>query len=659
GWFGASDYTFYHGDTTLTVPFDNQELTVSVQTPETVKPGQQVPWKLMAKNAHNAPINGQASVSIYDKSLDYYAQARPPFTLSSLFDQQAQAPHLIFSRLPNNNLEVFSGTRPSFWEAFPQIPSLDLQMQRRYYRNTSTYGTTKMALAAAAPMMKGRAVAEEALESVEFSADVATDDMANQVTSMDGAVTAGSGSAEQPLAIRTNFAETAYFNSLLPVKNGVARFTFTFPQSVTTWNILGFAITQDAHVGNFTASTITRKDFMVRLHLPRFYREKDQGILQASVMNLTTRKLTVPVTISVTQGQQNKTSAFGISAPTQNITVAPNSTAFAQWNVTLPPSPGLYQVTASAHSTTDSDGEQRTLPIFPSLARLLASAHVTLQNGTNTLSITELNDVNDAQAELAALTLNPSLALSVLNSMPNLLCYPYKDLISSLNRYVPLAIVHTFYNTYPQLKQAVKKLPKRTGVTAPWDEQDPLRLTMLEQTPWLQLATGNTQHSGEIISLFDDTLVSKRLTQEKANVLKFQNANGSFSWFVGGPEDTYLTLRALEAFSQAVQFGAEVPEAHVKKALSYIVPKIEHQLTDDTTGSVGTVSYALYAAYTLSAFPANWSETAAARPYIKKWVDYADQQARFMTPLGQIYAAAVYHRLGDDIKANAYLDKVL
>ena len=72
-----------------------------------------------------------------------------------------------------------------------------------------------------------------------------------------------------------------------------------------------------------------------------------------------------------------------------------------------------------------------------------------------------------------------------------------------------------------------------------------------------------------------------------------------------------------------------------------------------------SVSYALYAAYTLSAFPTDWPEAEKAKPYIQKWADYADAHARYMTPLGQIYAAAVYHRLGDKEKANRYLDLLL
>ena len=663
-WFGASGYQFHQGSTNLTVPYDNQELTVQAIVPEVNKPGQAVSWKITAKNAQKLPINGQASVTVYDKSLDYYAKKHNPFDLGALFPSYTNMPERVFSGLVSNYLSVFTGKSNRTWQAPPQLPTLDLEMQHRYY--VKGFGSRGM-FRSAAPMMMAKAATMDTAnmameESVAYDAD---DDyganyaVASTQTAVKGADEKEAATQPSEQNIRTDFAETAYFNSMLPIKNGTARFNFTLPQSVTTWNILGFALTKDAQLGSFTASTITRKDFMVRLHLPRFYREKDKGILQASVMNLTGRKLTVPVTITIAQDKKNKATSFGLTTLTKNVTVAPNATEYVQWEITVPTAPGLYQVTASAHSATDSDGEQRTLPIFPSLSRLLASAHTALQNGVNTLTITELNDVSDAQPELAALTVNPSLALSVLNSMPNVISSPYKDLISSLNRYVPLAVVNAFYQSYPQLKEAVKKLPKRTGVSAPWNENDPLRLTLLEQTPWLQTALGPQQYAANIISLFDNEIVAKRLAKELENIQKFQNASGAFSWFVGGPDDTYLTLRALESFSQAIQFDAQVPEAQAKKALSYIVPKIEKQLKDDKNGSVGAVSYALYAAYTLSAFPANWPQMASAKPYIKKWVDYADQQAKFMTPLGKTYAAAIYHRLGDDVKANHYLDQVL
>jgi uncharacterized protein YfaS (alpha-2-macroglobulin family) len=220
-------------------------------------------------------------------------------------------------------------------------------------------------------------------------------------------------------------------------------------------------------------------------------------------------------------------------------------------------------------------------------------------------------------------------------------------------------VVHQFYTTYPRLKQAVEKLRKRTTLTPAWNEQDPLRLMLLEQTPWLRQAQGHGQIQADIIDLFNTKTVKNVLEQENNTLAKYQNPSGAFAWIAGGKDDDYLTLYALESFAQALSYGAKIPQDSAKKAFSYIYPRIEKHLQDAKEGSVLSVSYALYAAYTLSAFPTDWTETQKAKPYIRKWINYANKHARYMTPLGQIHAAATYHRLGDTTKANQYLDLVL
>ncbi len=649
-WFGASNYTFYQAATTLNIPFDNQALTVTTDVPQLIKPGQNVRWTLHARNAQNAPVTGQASITVYDKSLDYYAQKENPFTLNTLFAQTAAPTDVAFSRLTGHTATLWHTPHAATWQPAPTLPSLTLHMTPRFYTK-ATYGANAMLMHKSAPLAFARGANLDDAKAA-FSADTISPQAALE--------SAAVSSPEEPAdSLRTDFAETAYFNTLLPVTNGKATLSFQMPQALTTWNVLGYVLTKNAQLGSFTANTITRKDFMVRLHLPRFYREGDKGQLQVSVMNLTNRKLTVPVTLSVTQEGRNQAQAFGLAQLTKTVTVAANATAFARWDVTAPAAPGLYQLTAVARNGSESDGEQQSLPVLPARSRLLAATHAALRNGTNTLRLKELEEVPDAKAELATLTLTPSLALAVINKMPHLLESPYHDLISTLNRYVPLAVVNRFYTTYPALAQAVKKLPGRTGLTAPWNETDPLRLTLLEQTPWLRAAQGNPVSKAAIINLFDEKVVSAKLEQERARVQQFQQADGSFSWFPGGPGDTYLTLRVLEAYGQALRFGVDIAQDSTERALAYIVPAIEQKLKQDKSGSASNVAFALYAAYTLSAFPANWGSVSAARPYIQKWVDYADTQSKFMTPLGQIYAAAVYHRLSDDLKANRYLDVVL
>ena len=651
-WFGVGQYQIFQADTTLEVPFDNKKLTVTLDNPEVAIPGQNALWTLLAKDKNGRPVNGQASVTVYDKSLDYYAAKTNPFDVGSFFTQNA-VPGGFASSTPTGGTLVYSLYKENRkWIDLLQLPTLNLVMMRQMYKGVGrsrALGMVKMASVQfdAAPM------------AMEESAMAVAD---NGFTANAKSVTT-TGAAEETQAqetpVRTDFAETAYFNTLIPVTNGKGTVRFKWPDSLTSWNILGYALTKDTDLGTFSAQTITRKDFMVRLQLPRFYREGDKGILQVAVTNLTARKLTVPVTITLRKGTSPANTLFGITNDTQTINVAPNETAFVSWAVTAPYAPEVYQITATGKTATVSDGEQKDFLVLPGTMRLLSTVNKPLREGNTSLTLNEVSQNPSAKAEIAAFSIHPSLALSVLNSMPQLLATPHNDLVSALHRYVPLAVVHQFYTTYPQLKEAVKKLPKRTGLTAPWNEKDPLRLTLLEQTPWTYQARGRQQNAADIINLFDDKTVGAQLEKSLKQIAQFQNSNGAFTWFAGGPDSEYLTLYALESFAQALAYKATIPQAQAKKAFDYIVPKIEKRMKEDKNGNEASVSFALYASYVLSAFPQEWAQYSKAKPYIKKWVDYADGASRFMTPLGQIYAAAVYHRLGDDIKANAYLDKVL
>ena len=647
-WFGAGNYTFHQGQAVVKVPFNNKDLSAVIEVPNEVRPGQETSWKLTVKDASGRPVQGQASLTVYDKSLDYYAKPERALSAQALWAQNAQTADRTANQSSGYFSNYFTGKTEETYSAAPRLPASTLQMAVRPYRMLGLSRANgimfKSAMAAAPQVAESKAAFKEAV----------AEDSANEA--LPETDTSDSGAADTP---RTDFAATAYFNPALPLVNGQSVVKFILPQSLTSWNILGFALTKNADFGSFSAATVTRKDFMVRLQMPRFYREGDKGVLQAAVTNLTDKKLTAEVSLSIQKDQANALADFGLENTTKRVTVGPNATEFVTWEITAPNEPALYQVTATARSGKANDGEQQTLPVYPARQRTLATVNTALKNGKNTLELTELKDVPAADMQTATLTINPSLALSVINAMPNLLTTPYKDLVSTLNRYAPLAVVHQFYTTYPQLKQAVAKLPKRTGQTAAWNEQDPLRLTLLEQTPWLRQAQGRQSKTADLVDLFNPETVQKTLNRELTQLKKFQNESGAFAWFPGGQDDDYLTLYALNSFASAVSFGAEVPQDEAKQAITYIVPRLEQKLKADKAGSESTVALALYAAYTLSAFPQNWAQVAQAKPYIKRWTDYAGEHARFMTALGQTYAAVIYHRLGDDVKADQYLDLVL
>lgn len=219
-------------------------------------------------------------------------------------------------------------------------------------------------------------------------------------------------------------------------------------------------------------------------------REGDKTTLQAALTNLTKRKITAQVELNIQQNGIDAKEIFGIKKAVKTVTVPAGQTVFAAWESTVNSTPEMTGITVTARAGRQMDAESKTIPVLPSKERLLASVSKALQNGSNTLELTELIRQPQAKPETAVLQINPSLALNVFNRVPQLLSSQRQDLLSLLNRYVPLAVTHSFYQQYPALRQAADKLPKRHTLTPAWDETDPLRLTLLEQTPWLAISQG-------------------------------------------------------------------------------------------------------------------------------------------------------------------------
>ena len=124
----------------------------------------------------------------------------------------------------------------------------------------------------------------------------------------------------------------------------------------------------------------------------------------------------------------------------------------------------------------------------------------------------------------------------------------------------------------------------------------------------------------------------------------------------GGEPSEFITLRILAAYAQILRYGGEIPQVSAQKALAWVAPRIEKSLKA-SPASAAAVSHALYSAYVFTAYPQDWKAVKTAP--VKKWLDYADLHANYMTPLGQTYAATAYYRLGEKTKAQNYLDLVL
>ena len=86
--------------------------------------------------------------------------------------------------------------------------------------------------------------------------------------------------------IRKAFPDTAYWVADVRTgSNGQATVKFDYPDAITSWRATTRGVTQDTKVGSAVTNTIVRKNMMVRLVVPRFFRRGDEITLSTIVQN--------------------------------------------------------------------------------------------------------------------------------------------------------------------------------------------------------------------------------------------------------------------------------------------------------------------------------------------------------------------------------------
>ncbi|MDD5208051.1 MAG: MG2 domain-containing protein [Elusimicrobiales bacterium] len=675
-WLGAGDFKVYSAMDGAEVPLKDKNISLSLDYDKVLAPGQRASWLLKAKDSAGRPAFGEALVKIFDRSLEYYgrdagfwgdglypARRSSGEGWGSLFTPYAVA------------LPIRTGLIQRMLEAFrlatgeEHMASLRIGSSRLYGRNGGIgafRGSFAKSLAfegdAESLSIQDAGMASMSGGAASNLAEAAAPGMAIRDTSRKSKADSAPASAperkraEPEVKTRTDFSETAYYNPQLKVSKGSGRFSFTIPERLTSWKISSYLLTKSARRGSFSAEAVTKKDLMVRLDIPRFFREGDSSRLTAVITNDTAGQLSGEVSLSVTLDGEAAHDKFGLKDLSRPFTVKPNGTMSVYWEMLAPRGTAAYKVRAVARAGALADAQENDLPVLPSRERLIASGVASLDgNSSKTFKLPELEAADPTrEVESLHLEIQPQLILTVLNSLPFLVHYPYECTEQLLNRYVPLAITNSFYNKYPELRASVAKIPKRTTITPEWERDNPVRLMSLMETPWEQESKGRKSY-WPVVDMLDPKVVSGEKEDAVSKLKAYQHPDGSFPWFPGGRPNLHMTLYVLEGLAEAARYGVDIPQDTAKKALSYVLGEIPSHMKPEEDQT----SLVLYAAYVVTSFPASWPESKTALTYAKAWVDYADKHSNAMTAFGKAYAAYVYLRLGDKVKAESYLARAM
>lgn len=232
--------------------------------------------------------------------------------------------------------------------------------------------------------------------------------------------------------MRKDFKDTAaWVPDITTDAKGVAVASIKLPDNLTTWRATVRGIDMKTCVGSETQKVISTQDLILRLALPRFFSQGDDGLVSAVVHNYSDIPQSVHLTMSMS-------SQFKTNVPlTQKLEIAPQKAERFSWPVSITGS-GKGVIQCKAIGSTVSDAMETKLPVRPlGIPAFSAKAGVI----TDTSKTIDIPVGLSADAERSTAKYELSLASSsigpVLGNFGALIDYPYGCTEQTMSKLIP------------------------------------------------------------------------------------------------------------------------------------------------------------------------------------------------------------------------------
>ncbi|HJV19206.1 MAG TPA: alpha-2-macroglobulin family protein [Sediminibacterium sp.] len=573
------------------VPWNNKKLQVNYITyRKENEPGGKETWTIEVLNHAGKPAEAELLTAMYDASLDAIAPQKwnvPALWVSENWSEEFRSRQfeiawnrdqsasdtcvdefyltrdllagsgndfLNYSGM-NNNPTIFPGVWMNNCDQVSSGPRTELY--------------EKVFAMPAAPEM--RSAPETNLKIRGNSAAAIAEADANQT---DGA---------EEIHIRKNLNETAFFlPQLQPDSNGNVRFSFSFPEAVTTWKWVSLAHTKDLAFGSNTAEIVTKKNIMVQPNAPRFLREGDHIEFSTRIANTSQQEQTGVVTLELIDATTNRSvdGWFQNIFPRQHFSAGPGESVVIRFPIEIPFSfnkPLTWRVIAKAGRY--SDGEENTVPVLTNRQLVTETLPLYLPNDTTqNFSFTKLlqqnNDRISNQSFTVEYTVNP--IWNTVMAIPYLTGTATETAIQRFNQLYAAQLGAYILNRSPVVRTVFEALNKdSTVLQSNLEKNAALKQLLLEETPWVFAAGNETYNMQQLAQFFTRNTNSFAASEWISKLEEMQLPDGAFSWIKNGPADRYITQHILTGIGKLKRLGALSPDLALQlkplllKALNY------------------------------------------------------------------------------------------
>jgi uncharacterized protein YfaS (alpha-2-macroglobulin family) len=305
--------------------------------------------------------------------------------------------------------------------------------------------------------------------------------------------------------IRSDFRDVAaWFPNIRTDANGEASVVVSLPDNLGSWRATAVAATRDTLVGMGSSSLVSSKPLMVRIASPRILVEGDE----------------VEAAITV-QGEATGDASLELRAEGLEVRGAPPA------SIRLDGQPVTHRVMlravragsatliATSRAAQASDGVEQTFRIAPRMVEGQRSVSKAVE-GTGRLDPPRLPD--GAQAYRAELTIAPSLASGMIQSLDSLIGFPYGCVEQTMSRFLPSLL----------LSQILAEVDFPAKAMVP-------------------------------------TMVADGITRLRG----MQHPDGGWGWWEYDDSDPFLTAFVLDGLARAAKAGYDIPDGTLARAFSW------------------------------------------------------------------------------------------
>lgn len=579
GTYVCRAYLYYEGDkyyesNSVSIPFSNQKIEVEFITfRDKLQPGERTTFKIRLTDNLLKPLNqAELLCTMYDASLDELWGSNH-FILSTNNTNHPRVPN-------NKSVKLYRYTswanhfNTNFYNFFEMEFPRWKYAPMHYYGYGYGYGYGRVRtkqMMAVSNIEYDVAFEEDVVEESEEITLIAdnTRTAPTGVQSLQGAQKAGyvananslvaEESENEDVALRTNFAETAFFYPFLRTnENGEVEIEFTIPESLTKWKMLGLAHTLDLRVGDFEKILQTQKELMVVPNAPRFVYENDQLNFSAKVVNMSENALNGTAKLQIFNTETDEE----IFTKTVTVTLAANATAPVEFAVPVPMGITALTYRISAKTTNNegiilTDGEENTLPVLS--RRMIVSESVPLfitKAGSKTFSLDRLRHNQDSLIS-CTMQFTPTPKWNVVLALPYLSEYPYDCNEQTFSKLYANSLSSFIIKNNPNIETLLTNCQQNhpEALQSKLRQNEALTQTLLAETPWVREALSQEANIQDIFCLFDQKRVAEETKLMVHKLEKGQNSDGGWPWFAGGRSSSYITEHLLIGAGRLVQSG--------------------------------------------------------------------------------------------------------